>query len=145
MMAEQLTLESLGVDLAELARRITDAQTAAGRDDDTCARLAGVTVDRWRAWKEGRERPGVARVPKIAEAVASSPPALMFGVGGGLASGATLDYARSCAAFVLRAATIVEQLTQLAAEITAANAHVVDGHVMAAQITQAAAVLEKAS
>jgi hypothetical protein len=84
-MAEQLTLEALGVDLAALAKRIRDAQSASGRDDETCARLAGVTVERWRSWKENAERPGVApgvaRLPKIADACASTPPALMFGVG----------------------------------------------------------------
>lgn len=120
MAAEPLTLEALGVHLAAMAARITDAQRRSGRDDDECARIAGVTVDRWRAWCEARERPGVARVPLLAAAVDSTPPALLFGVDVPEPAVPVLsatDYARRAAETVASLAAHVDAVVQLAADV----------------------------
>src|SRR6185436_15472842 len=68
-----------GVDMPELARRIGTAQERVNRSDNECATIAGVSLERFRAWKEGHERPGVARMPKLAAAVSAPVSWLMFG------------------------------------------------------------------
>lgn len=132
-MAEQLTLESLGVDLPELARRIAAAQDTAGRDDETCAELAGVTVERWQAWKDNRERPGVGRIAKIAAAVSSTPPALMFGVGVGASAipERSTDRARRAAAVLGELAPHVDALVGFASEIERGSIPIAGGDEMA--------------
>lgn len=70
---------AFGVDVVALARRVTDRQNELGRDDAACATIAGVTVERWRAWKEGREVPGVGRVPNLAAALDSPAAWVLYG------------------------------------------------------------------
>lgn len=144
-MAEQLTLESLGVDLPELARRIAAAQEIAGRDDDTCAAFAGVTVERWQAWKDNRERPGVGRIAKIAAAVSSTPPALMFGVGIGAAAmpERATDRARRAAAIMGDLVPHVDALVAFAGEIERGSIPIPGGAEIASSLREVAETLDQ--
>jgi hypothetical protein len=137
-MAEQLTLEALGVDRAELARRMTAQQEALGRDDATCAELAGVKADRWRAWREGVELPGVARMPKIAHALATIPQALMFGIGADVEQKADgLQQGREAARFALELADLTDSIVRLSARVNEAGALLVNGGMCGNLLVQA--------
>jgi transcriptional regulator with XRE-family HTH domain len=122
MAADALTLESLGVDLDELARRIGVAQERAQRSDEDCAALAGVSVDRFRAWKDGRERPGVARMPKLAASVGVPVSWLMYAAdalnpGEESDDDKAIGYARRAAALLAEAVPHVDALRRIAAEV----------------------------
>lgn len=142
MAAEALTLESLGVNLDELARRIGDLQTASSRDDATCAKLAGVSEERFRAWKSGNERPGVARVPKLADALATTPPSLLFGVGAPAPSpGQRSDFTRRAAALAADIPPHVDALMRLAADASDNEIPIPGGAMLAGMLEDVATIL----
>lgn len=134
MTTDKLTLESFGVDLDATARRITDRQQEIGRDDAACAQLAGVSTERWRSWKEGSERPGVARVPRIAAAIDLSVAFLLYGATSAgedpaVLAPSTVD-ARKVLDVLNRLAPAVETVEKLAEEIARLKLPIPGGAVM---------------
>lgn len=143
MAAEPLTLESLGVDLDELARRIGIAQERAQRSETECATMAGVSVERFRAWKEGHERPGVARMPKLATAVGAPVAWLMFGADPGdvipkSEHAEAIDVARRAAALLAEAVPHIEALRRIASEINRDNVPIAGGVELASVLNDVA-------
>lgn len=149
-MAEQLTLLSLGVDLDALARRIVVAQERAGLSDEACALVAGVSPERWRQWKDGTERPGVARVPKLAEAVKAPVSWLLYdadplNVVIGTEMDAAMTRARRAAALLAEIIPMVEALARIADEVWRDSIPIVEGEDFAKSLRDVAHRLANAS
>lgn len=143
MAGEPLTLESLGVDLDALARRITAAQERVNRSDSECATTAGVSVERWRSWKEGHERPGVARMPKLAVAVSTPVSWLMYDADPMNAIPKTegdeaINYARRAAALLADAVPHIEALRRIATEVDRDRVPIAGGADLATELRNVA-------
>lgn len=150
MAGEKLTLAgAFGVDLGALARRIVDRQAELNRDDAACAQLAGVSVERWRGWKEGTEVPGVARVPAMSAALDVPASWVLYGTTANdvapveTVERSTVD-ARKVLDVMSRLAPAVETVEQLAEEIARLNLPIPGGHRMSVAMGQASVRLARA-
>lgn len=147
MSGERLTLAgAFGVDLDALARRISDRQLELNRDDAACAKLAGVSAERWHGWREGTEVPGVARVPSLSAALDAPASWVLYGTTPGdgaaveTAERSTTD-ARKVLDIVNRLAPAVETVEQLAEEIARLNLPIAGGAAMGMSLGRAAQTL----
>lgn len=150
MSGERLTLAgAFGVDLDALARRIVDRQNELDRDSEACAKLAGVSVERWRAWREGTEIPGVARVPALSAALDAPASWVLYGTTATdvanveTAERSTAD-ARKVLDIINRLAPAVEIVEQLAEEIARLSLPIPGGHRMSVAMGQASVRLARA-
>lgn len=147
-MADRLTLEAFGVDRGALARRIDDRQTELGRDDAACAQLAGVTIERWQAWKrkDDPEMPGVARVPKLAAALDVPASWVLYGTGSEGVSRVEIaerstERTRTVLDVLTRLTPSVDTIEQLAEEIARLKLPIPGGAVMGVALERARDVL----
>lgn len=147
-MAEKLTLETFGVDLEQLGRRITRRQAELVRDDTACAAMAGVSIERWQSWQHGREWPGLGRVPKLAAALDTSPEFVMFGP----SAIAAVETANDSTATVRRIMDVMARLVpaiqtidELTAEIDRHRFRISGGDAIASSLTHASTVFRRAN
>lgn len=150
MSGERLTLAgAFGVNLAALAHRISDRQLELNRDDAACAKLAGVSAERWHAWREGTEVPGVARVPALSTALDAPASWVLYGATAGdvvaveTSERSTAD-ARKVLEIVTRLAPAVEIVEQMAEEIARLKIPIPGGHRMSIAMGQASVRLARA-
>jgi transcriptional regulator with XRE-family HTH domain len=137
--ADPLTLASLGVDFAGLARRIGIAQDRANRTDDDCAALAGVSAETFRGWKDGSVVPGVARMPRLATAVSAPVSWLMYEADRDAVMPANdavdaIKFARRAAQLLTEAVPHVEALHRIATEVARDSVPLAGGEDLAGQL-----------